>query len=75
MRQTARMREMRNAYKISVGNPEKKRPHARQRRRGEGSIWINFRKMKQEDADWMHLAQDKEKWGDDVNTVMNPRVT
>ena len=30
--------------------------------------------MGQEGMDWLNLAQDRDKWGAVVNTVMNPQV-
>jgi hypothetical protein len=39
------MREMRNAYRVSVGKPEGKRPLGKPRRRLEGNIRMNLREI------------------------------
>jgi hypothetical protein len=54
------MGEKRNAYKILVGNPERKRPLGRPRRR-----WMNNVKMNHREIGWggmarINLAQDKD---------------
>jgi hypothetical protein len=41
----ARMGEKRNAYRILVGNPERKRPLGRPRRRRVDNIKINVREI------------------------------
>jgi hypothetical protein len=53
------MGKMRNAYNISVGKAERKRPVRRARRRGEDNIRMNLREMGWEIVDWMRLAQDR----------------
>jgi hypothetical protein len=42
---------MKNAYKISVGKPERKRPLGRPRRRWEDNISMNIREMGWEGVD------------------------
>jgi hypothetical protein len=69
----ARMVEMRNAYSILVRKPEGKRPAGRPRHRWE-DIRMNLREVGWEDVDWIHLAQDRDKWQDFVNVVMYLRV-
>jgi hypothetical protein len=54
------MGEMRNAYKILVGKPERKKPLGRPRRRREVNIRLDLREMWLEVVDWMHLAQDRD---------------
>jgi hypothetical protein len=54
--------EMRNAYKILVGNPEGKSPFGRPRRRWEENIRMDLRKMGLECVDWIHLVQDRDQW-------------
>jgi hypothetical protein len=53
----ARMGEMRNAYNILFGRP---------RHRWEDNIIME---IEWEGVDWMHLAQDRDRWRALVNTV------
>jgi hypothetical protein len=68
-----RMGQVRGAYNILVGRPEGRRPLGRPRCRWEDNI-----KMDPEigfgDVDWIHWAQDRDRWRALVNTVMNLRV-
>jgi hypothetical protein len=59
---------------ILVGRPEGRRPLGRTRRRWEDNIKIDLREIGFGDVDWIHLAQDRDKWRALVNTVMNLRV-
>jgi hypothetical protein len=52
----------RNAYNILVGKPEGKRLLRRLRHRWEDNIKMYLREIGWEDADWMHLIQDREQW-------------
>jgi len=63
---------MRNVDKILVGKPEGKRPHRRSGHRWEDNIRMNIRETGCDAVDWIHLAQDMDKWWDFVNTVVNP---
>jgi hypothetical protein len=62
---------MRNSYKILVGNPEVKRPLGRDRRRWEDNIKMDLLEIGLEGVDWMHLAQDRDRWRAFVNMVVN----
>jgi hypothetical protein len=68
------MGEVRGAYNILVGRPEGSRPLGRLRRRWEDNIKMDLREIGFGDVDWIHLAQDRYRWQDFVNTVMNLRV-
>jgi hypothetical protein len=57
-----------------VRKPEGKRPLARPRRRWLVNIKINLREIGCDGMDWIDLAQDRDRWGTLVNTVMNLRV-
>jgi hypothetical protein len=70
----ARMGEVRGVYNILVGKPEGKRSLGRPRRRWEDNIKMNLRETGFGDVDWIHLAQDWDRWRALVNTVMNLRV-
>jgi hypothetical protein len=66
---------VRNAYSILFGKSGDKRPLGRHRHRWEGNIRIYLREIGWEVLDWMHLAQDRDKWQAVVNTVMNLLVS
>jgi hypothetical protein len=68
------MGEKRNAYRISVGNPEGKRPLGRPRRKWVYNIKINLRETGWDDRDCIDLAQDRDQWRALVNAVMNLRI-
>jgi hypothetical protein len=70
----ARMGEVRGAYNILVGKPEGRRQLGRPRRRWEDDIKMDLRETGFGDVDWIHLAQDRDRWRALVNTVMNLRV-
>jgi hypothetical protein len=70
----ARMGEKRNAYRILMGNPEKKRPLGRPRRRWVDNIKMDLREIGWDGRDWIDLTQDRDQWMALVNTVMNFRV-
>jgi hypothetical protein len=55
------MGEMRNTYKILVGKPEGKRPLRRPGHDWE-DIRLDLREIGWEVMDWMHLAQNRDKW-------------
>jgi hypothetical protein len=50
------MGQMRNAYNILVGKPERKRPLGRRGSRWEDNIGLNRREIGWEVVDWMRLA-------------------
>jgi hypothetical protein len=68
------MGEMRNAYRILVGKPERKRPLGRPRRRWLDNNKMDLGKIGRYGMDWIELAQDKDQWRALVNMVMNLRV-
>jgi len=67
MGHVARIGDMRNAYKILVGKPEGKKPRGRHRRRWEDNIRMNLREGEWEYMNWIHLAQDENRWRALVN--------
>jgi hypothetical protein len=68
------MGEVRGAYNILVGMPEGRRPLGRPRSRWEDNIKMDLREIGFGDVDWIHSAQDRDRWRALVNTVMNLRV-
>jgi hypothetical protein len=68
------MGETRNAYRISVGKPEGKRPLGKPRRRWVDNIKTDLSEREWDCMDWIDLAQDMDQWRFLVNTVMNLRV-
>jgi hypothetical protein len=66
----ARMGEVRGAYNILVRRPEGRRLLERPRCRWEDNVKMDLREIGFEDADWIHWAQDRDRWRALVNTVM-----
>jgi hypothetical protein len=71
----ARLGEGRGVYRVLVGKPEGKRPLERLRRRWEDNIKLDLREIGTDEANWIRLAQDSDRWRDFVNTVTNLRVS
>ena len=67
----ARMLERRGVYWVLVGKPEGKRPLRRTRRRWEDNIKMDLQGVVCGDMDWIELAQDRDRWRELVNAVMN----
>jgi hypothetical protein len=72
--QVVRMGDVRGAYNILVGRPEGRRPLGRPRCRWEDNIKMDLREIRFGDVDWIHWAQDRDRWRALVNMVMNLRV-
>jgi hypothetical protein len=70
----ARMGKRRNAYRILVGKPERRRSLGRPRRRWVNNIKIDLRERGWDSRDWIDVVQDTDQWRALVNTVMNLRV-
>jgi hypothetical protein len=70
----AKNSEVRGAYNILVERPEGRRPLGRPRRRWEDNIKMDLREIRFGDVDWIHWAQDRDRWRALVDTVMNLRV-
>jgi hypothetical protein len=70
-RHVARMRVKRNAYKILVGRPKRKRPQGRPRHRWEDNTKMGLRETGWGGTDWIVLAQDRDQWRALVNTGMD----
>jgi hypothetical protein len=70
----ARLEEERGVYRFLVGKPEGKRPLGRPRRRWEDNIKMDLQEVGCGGMDWIGLAQDRDRWRELVNAVMNLRV-
>jgi hypothetical protein len=68
------MGEKRNAYRILVGKPERKRPLGRPRHKWVNNITMDLRETTWGGMDWLHLSQDRDQRRALVNTVMNLQV-
>jgi hypothetical protein len=55
-------------------SPKEKRPLERPRRRWEDGIRVYLRETGWGGVEWMHLAQDRDRWRAVVSGVMNLRV-
>jgi hypothetical protein len=63
--------EERNVYRVLVGKLEGKRQLERPRHRGEDGIKMDLREIGWGCVEWIHLAQDRDRWWAVVNEVMN----
>jgi hypothetical protein len=70
----ARTGEGRNVYRVLAGKPEGKIPLERPSRRWEDGIKMDIREIGWGGVEWIHLAQDRDRWLAVVNAVMNLRV-
>jgi hypothetical protein len=70
----ARMEDKRNAYRILVGKPERKRTIGRPTHRWVDNIKIDFKEIGWDGMDWINLVQDRDQWRTLVNAVMNLRI-
>jgi hypothetical protein len=66
--------EKRNAYRLLVGKPERKRPLGRPRRRWVDNIRMDLREVGWGDVDWIGLVKDRNRWRALVNSVLNLQV-
>jgi hypothetical protein len=67
----ARMGEERKVYKVLVEKPEEKRPLRRPRCKWEEWIRMDLRETGWRVADWIRLAQDRDRWWAFVSAVIN----
>jgi hypothetical protein len=58
-----------------VGVPEGNRPQERPRHRWEGNITVDLRVIVWVGTDWIHLAQERDKWRALVTMVVDLRVS
>jgi hypothetical protein len=70
----ARRGEKRNAYRLLVGMPGRKRPLGRPRRKWVDNIRMDLGEVGRCNVDWIGLAKDRNRWKALVNSVLNLRV-
>jgi hypothetical protein len=68
------MGEKRNACRILVGMPERKRSLGRPNRKWVDNIKMDLREIGWDGMHWIDLAQNRDQWRALVNTVINLRV-
>jgi hypothetical protein len=69
------MGEGRKVCKVFMGRPEGKRLLERQMHRWEDGIRMDLREIGWGGGvEWIHLAQDRDKWQTVMNTVVNLQV-
>jgi hypothetical protein len=68
------MVEKKNAYRLLVGMPGRRRPLGRPRCRWMGNIRMDLVQVGMGDVDWIGLAVDRDRWRALVNSVLNLRV-
>jgi hypothetical protein len=64
------MNDKGNAYRIFVGKSDDKRPLGILKCRWEDNIKIDFREIRYEGVDWIHVVRGSAQWWAHVNTVM-----
>jgi len=70
----ARMGKRRGLYRVLGERPEGKKSLARPRHRWEDNIKMDLQEVGFGGVDWIDLAQDRDRWRELVNAVMNLRV-
>jgi hypothetical protein len=63
--------ERRGVYKVSMGEPEGRRPLGRPRHKWEDNIKMDLQEVGCGGMDWIDLAQDRDRCRALVNVVMN----
>jgi hypothetical protein len=71
----ARMGKKRGLYRVLVERPKEKIPLDRPRRRWKGNIKMDIQDVECGGMDWIELAQDRDRWREIVNVVMNLGVS
>jgi hypothetical protein len=68
-------RGKKNAYRLLVGNPERKILLAGPRHMWVNNIEMDLGEIEWDSVDWIRLAHDMGQWRNLVNMVMNLRVS
>ena len=61
-------------YRVLVEKPEGKRPLGGPSRKWKDNIKMDLQEVGCRGMEWIELAQDRERWRELVNAVMNLRV-
>jgi len=67
------MGESRGVYRVLVGKPKSKGPVGRPRRRWEDNIKMDLQEVGYGGMDWIELGQDRYRWRELVNALLNFR--
>jgi hypothetical protein len=72
----AHVRKKRNSYRDLVGKCEGQRPLGRYtgRYRWEEDVTVDLKEIEWDGVEWIHLAQDRDRWCAVVDVVMNFQV-
>jgi hypothetical protein len=68
------MGERRGVYRVWVGKPEGRRPLGRPRLRWEDNIKMDVQEVGCKGVNRIELAQERDRWWELVNAVMNFRI-
>ena len=60
-----------STYRVLVKEPERKRSLARHKRKWVNNIKMNLHEIKWDVLAWNNLAQDRDRWRDAVDSVLN----
>jgi hypothetical protein len=63
--------ERRDAYRVLVGKHERRRPVERPRCIWEDNIKMDLQEVEYRGMEWIDLGQDRDRWWNLVNEVMN----
>ena len=67
------MGERRDVYRVLMGKSEGKTPLGRPKRRWEDNIKMDIQEIGCGRMDWIELVQDRDRWRELLNAVMNLR--
>jgi len=70
----ARMGDRRGVYRVLMGKPEGKKPLGRPRRTWEDNIKTDLQEVGCWGMEWIELVQNRDRWREFVNAVMNLRI-